>query len=98
GAPVGAPGPGRGIVFQDVARFPVKAVPGNLLYGLERTALRRDVREERAQSFIDLVGLGGFEDSYPSQLSGGMRQRTAIARTLRFDPQLTLMHESFGEL
>ena len=98
GTPVGAPGPDRGIVFQHFALFPWKTVRANILYGLERMGLRRDEREKRAQSFIDLVGLGGFEDSYPSQLSGGMRQRTAIARTLAFDPKILLMDEPFGAL
>jgi len=92
------PGPDRGIVFQHFALFPWKTVRANILYGLERMGLRRDEREKRAQSFIDLVGLGGFEDSYPSQLSGGMRQRTAIARTLAFDPKILLMDEPFGAL
>ena len=98
GKPVGAPGPDRGIVFQHFALFPWKTVRANILYGLERMGLPRDEREKRAQSFIDLVGLTGFEDSYPSQLSGGMKQRTAIARTLAFDPKILLMDEPFGAL
>ena len=98
GKPVAAPGPDRGIVFQHFALFPWKTVRGNVLYGLERMGLARQEREKRAQSFIDLVGLDGFEDSYPSQLSGGMRQRTAIARTLAFDPKILLMDEPFGAL
>src|SRR6266581_9717325 len=98
GKPVGAPGPDRGIVFQHFALFPWKTVRANVLYGLERMGLPRDQRQQRAQSFIDLVGLTGFEDSYPSQLSGGMRQRTALARTLAFDPKILLMDEPFGAL
>jgi NitT/TauT family transport system ATP-binding protein len=96
--PVIAPGPDRGIVFQHFALFPWKTVRGNILYGLERQRLPRPEREKRAQAFIDLVGLRGFEDSYPSQLSGGMKQRTAIARTLAFDPSILLMDEPFGAL
>jgi NitT/TauT family transport system ATP-binding protein len=98
GKPVSGPGPDRGIVFQHFALFPWKTVKANVLYGLERMNLPRDERERRAQSFIDLVGLTGFEDSYPSQLSGGMKQRTAIARTLAFDPKILLMDEPFGAL
>ncbi len=98
GKPAGAPGPDRGIVFQHFALFPWKTVRANILYGLERMGLARDEREKRAQAFIDLVGLNGFEDSYPSQLSGGMKQRTAIARTLAFDPKILLMDEPFGAL
>ena len=85
-------------MFQHFALFPWKTVRPNILYGLERMGLPRDEREKRAQSFIDLVGLSGFEDSYPSQLSGGMKQRTAIARTLAFDPKILLMDEPFGAL
>jgi NitT/TauT family transport system ATP-binding protein len=98
GKPVTAPGPDRGIVFQHFALFPWKSVRANILYGLERQKMPRAEREQRAQAFIDLVGLNGFEDSYPSQLSGGMRQRTAIARTLAFDPNILLMDEPFGAL
>jgi NitT/TauT family transport system ATP-binding protein len=98
GKPVCAPGPDRGIVFQHFALFPWKTVRANILYGLERQGLPRAEREQRAQAFIDLVGLKGFEDSYPSHLSGGMKQRTAIARTLAFNPGILLMDEPFGAL
>jgi NitT/TauT family transport system ATP-binding protein len=95
---VASPGPDRGIVFQHFALFPWKTVRSNVLYGLERMRLQRPEREARAQRFIDLVGLSGFEDSYPSQLSGGMKQRAAIARTLAVDPKILLMDEPFGAL
>ena len=98
GKPVAGPGPDRGVVFQHFALFPWKTVKANVLYGLERMQLARPERESRAQAFIDMVGLTGFEDSYPSQLSGGMKQRAAIARTLAFDPQILLMDEPFGAL
>src|SRR6266852_7955067 len=96
--PVAGPGPDRGIVFQHFALFPWKTVRQNVLYGLEKQRMARAEREKRAQDFIDLVGLTGFEDSYPSQLSGGMKQRAAIARTLAFDPSILLMDEPFGAL
>jgi NitT/TauT family transport system ATP-binding protein len=98
GRPVTAPGPDRGIVFQHFALFPWKTVRGNILYGLERQGMPAAERRKRAQQFIDLVGLTGFEDSFPSHLSGGMKQRTAIARTLAFDPKILLMDEPFGAL
>jgi NitT/TauT family transport system ATP-binding protein len=98
GKPVAKPGPDRGIVFQHFALFPWKSVRANILYGLERQGLPRPEREKRAQAFIDMVGLRGFEDSYPSQLSGGMKQRAAIARTLAIDPSILLMDEPFGAL
>jgi NitT/TauT family transport system ATP-binding protein len=98
GKPVAGPRPDRGIVFQNFALFPWKTVRANILYGLERQGMARREREQRAQAFIDLVGLKGFEDSYPSQLSGGMKQRTALARTLAFDPEILLMDEPFGAL
>ena len=98
GKAITSPGPDRGIVFQHFALFPWKTVRKNVLYGLERMGLARQERETRAQSFIDLVGLHGFEESYPSQLSGGMKQRAAIARTLAIDPKILLMDEPFGAL
>jgi NitT/TauT family transport system ATP-binding protein len=98
GRPIAGPGPDRGIVFQHFALFPWKTVRGNVLYGLEKLGLAREEREQRARQYIDMVGLHGFEDSYPSQLSGGMKQRAAIARTLAIDPQILLMDEPFGAL
>jgi NitT/TauT family transport system ATP-binding protein len=98
GRPVTGPGPDRGIVFQSFALFPWKTVRQNVLYGLEKHGLPREERGPRAQHFIDLVHLTGFEDSYPSQLSGGMKQRVAIARTLATAPDTLLMDEPFGSL
>jgi len=98
GKPVAAPGPDRGIVFQHFALFPWKTVRANIAYGLERQGMPRAERDARVQTFIDLVGLTGFEDSFPSQLSGGMKQRAALARTLAFDPSILLMDEPFGAL
>jgi NitT/TauT family transport system ATP-binding protein len=98
GRPVAGPGPDRGIVFQNFALFPWKTVRQNVLYGLEKQGMPRPQRVEVAQRFIDLVKLTGFEDAYPAQLSGGMKQRVALARTLAFDPATLLMDEPFGAL
>lgn len=95
---VRGPGPDRGIVFQHFALFPWKTVKQNVLYGLKLQNRPRRECDERAQTFIDMVGLSGFENSFPSQLSGGMKQRAAIARTLAFDPKILLMDEPFGAL
>ncbi len=98
GKEIEGPGPDRGIVFQHFALFPWKTVRENVLYGLEKQGMPKDERARIAQQFIDLVHLTGFEDSYPSQLSGGMKQRVAIARTLAISPNTLLMDEPFGAL
>ena len=98
GRRVEGPGPDRGIVFQHFALFPWKTVRQNVLYGLEKQGIKEAQRHELAQRFIDMVKLSGFEDAYPSQLSGGMKQRVAIARTLAIDPGVLLMDEPFGAL
>jgi NitT/TauT family transport system ATP-binding protein len=98
GRPVGDPGPDRGMIFQHYALFPWRTVRGNVLYGLEERRVPMAERVERAQAFIDLVKLTGFEDVYPNRLSGGMKQRVALARTLALDPDILLMDEPFGAL
>jgi NitT/TauT family transport system ATP-binding protein len=98
GRPIAGPGRDRGIVFQSFALYPWKTVRQNVLYGLEKQRLPRHERGRRAQELIELVHLDGFENSYPAQLSGGMKQRVAIARTLATDPEILLMDEPFGAL
>ena len=95
---VDGPGTDRGVVFQDYALFPWKTVMGNVTYGLEENGLAKEERRDTAQRFIDMMGLSGFEDSYPKELSGGMKQRVALARTLAYDPKILLMDEPFGAL
>ena len=98
GAPVKGPGPDRGIVFQNFALFPWKTVRDNILYGLERQNMPKAASSSRIARSISSSwsGSAASKDSYPSQLSGGMKQRTAIARTLAFDPDILLMDEPFG--
>ncbi|TMR97777.1 ABC transporter ATP-binding protein [Nonomuraea basaltis] len=98
GAPVEGPGPERGIVFQEFALFPWKTVLGNVTYGLARQGMGRAERNERARHQLEMVNLGGVEKLYPKELSGGMKQRVAIARTLATDPDVLLMDEPFGAL
>ena len=85
-------------MFQNFALFPWKTVKQNVLYALSKRGLRGSEADQRAQHFIDMVHLTGFERSYPAQLSGGMQQRAAIARTLATDPDILLMDEPFGAL
>jgi ABC-type nitrate/sulfonate/bicarbonate transport system ATPase subunit len=94
-----APGRKRGMVFQAYSSFPWLTVQRNVEFGLRyRLDLKRDKWDEIAQRFITLVGLSGFENAYPRELSGGMQQRLAIARTLAADPEMLLMDEPFGAL
>jgi len=93
GEPVRRPGPERGVMFQDYALFPWRTVIGNIEFGPFARGASRSERRARAQDLIRLVGLEGFENRYPHELSGGMRQRCALARMLANDPKVWLMDE-----
>jgi NitT/TauT family transport system ATP-binding protein len=100
GRPVEGPGADRGMVFQDYTSFDHRTVLDNIAFGLECRGVPRDEREERAREWIRKVGLSVERDQYkyPHQLSGGMRQRVAIARSLILSPRIILMDEPFGAL
>jgi NitT/TauT family transport system ATP-binding protein len=98
GRQVSEPGSDRGMVFQEFALFPWRTVQKNVEFGLELKGISRDERKEKAERYIDLVNLEGFEDSYPHELSGGMKQRVGIARALANEPDVLLMDEPFGSL
>jgi NitT/TauT family transport system ATP-binding protein len=93
---VTAPGRERGVVFQELAILPWRTVRKNIGHGLEIAGAPKAEREEKVARLIDLIGLGGFEDRYPHELSGGMRQRVAVARTWAADPDVILMDEPFA--
>lgn len=92
------PNPKIGIVFQEYSLFPWRTVLDNVAFGLEMQGMGPAERCQVARKYLDLVGLPTFEGSYPSELSGGMRQRVAVARALALDPVVLLMDEPFGAL
>ena len=100
GKPIKGPGPDRAVVFQQYSLFPWLTVKGNILFGIKQSGRKytKAEREELADEYIRKVGLVGAASRYPSQLSGGMKQRVAIARTLANEPEVLLMDEPFGAL
>jgi len=98
GRAIRGPGPDRGPVFQEFALFPWKSVLGNVMYGPRQQGVKHAEAEAQSRALIEMVGLKGFEDFYPKELSGGMKQRVALARTLAYHPEVLLMDEPFGAL
>jgi NitT/TauT family transport system ATP-binding protein len=98
GKAITGPGPDRGPVFQEFALFPWKNVLGNVMYGLRQQGVKRSEAEAKSRKLLEMVGLKGYENFYPKELSGGMKQRVAIARTLAYNPAVLLMDEPFGAL
>jgi NitT/TauT family transport system ATP-binding protein len=98
GQAITGPGPDRGPVFQEFALFPWKTVLGNVMYGPRQQGVRAIEAEAQSRALIEMVGLKGYENFYPKELSGGMKQRVALARTLAYHPEVLLMDEPFGAL
>ncbi|MBP2079021.1 ABC transporter ATP-binding protein [Oceanobacillus polygoni] len=98
GTPIHGPGLERGIVFQQYALFPWKTALANIEFGLEAKGVSKKEKQEKAREYLALVGLSEFAYRYPHELSGGMKQRVAIARSLAYDPEVLLMDEPFAAL
>lgn len=98
GKQITQPGLDRGIVFQQYALYPWLTALENIEFGLEAKGVDKQIRREKAQYYLELVGLAGFEKHYPNELSGGMKQRVAIARSLAYEPEILLMDEPFAAL
>jgi NitT/TauT family transport system ATP-binding protein len=98
GETVRGPHASIGMIFQEESTFPWRTVIDNVAFPLEVAGLAKAERHEKARHFVDLVGLGGFERRYPAELSGGMRQRVSMARTLASEPKILLMDEPFAAL
>jgi NitT/TauT family transport system ATP-binding protein len=98
GRSIGGPARDRGIVFQQYALFPWRTAIQNIEFGLDIAGLKSKARREKALHYLDLVGLSTFADRYPHELSGGMKQRVAIARSLAYDPEVLMMDEPFAAL
>lgn len=96
GEPIRAPGPERGVVFQEYALFAWMTVRQNVEFGLKMRGMGKGERREKARRFLDIVGLSRMSDRYPHELSGGMRQRVAVARALVNEPEVLLMDEPFA--
>jgi NitT/TauT family transport system ATP-binding protein len=98
GNAVNGPGPDRGMMFQEFALFPWKTVAGNIAWGLEAQGFEKEKIEETVANYLDVMHLAEFRNHYPAEISGGMKQRAALARVLAFDPKVLLMDEPFGAL